>query len=230
MLSDPAPSRELDLEALRACRFRLVLVARDGKRRPYGARLVTANARLMLFALSAILPESETPGGCSVEVAYASEEGLCSFLARAVAMSPRGGLWITRPEAIETLQRRAHFRLPAQIGGHVTVVRPDRTELGFNLSTEDLSAGGLRFEAPSALSSNDDLGIELALPAEGKIETRVRLVRCVERAPGRFAVGAYFERLPSTHESRIVRYLNHEQIRLRHSEPPRRPSHAPRVV
>lgn len=229
MTPEPTPARELDLEALRACRFRLVLIGRDGKRRPFGASLVTANTRLMLFALSAILPESETPGGCSVEVAYASEDGLCSFLARAVAMSPRGGLWITRPEVIETLQRRAHFRLRAHVGGHAIVVRPDRTELDFNLTTEDLSAGGVRFLSPSALTSNDDLGVELALPAVGKIETRVRLVRCVEQAPGRFVVGAYFERLPGAVESRIVRYLNHEQIRLRNSDPPRPSARIARV-
>jgi hypothetical protein len=232
MAADPA---DLVLEALAPRRFRLVVVDPAGRRTPFQARLVTLGERLMLFALSAPIPEREAQGGFSAEISYADDDGLHLFATRAVALSPRGGLWVQRPTRIETLQRRAHFRVKSHVGAHVTVVRPDHTGAGLQVVTRDLSGGGLAFDTTCHLGPEDDVGIDLAIPEVGKIVTRARIVRCDPEGPGRYSVGAVFERLGAREEARIVGFLNQEQIRLRtqqanphdlrhRSEPPRRPS------
>lgn len=205
----------LDIESLRARRFRLVLVGRDEQRVMFKARLVTMDTRLMLFGLSPTLPEGEAPGGCDVEVSYADDDGLHTFTSRAVAMSTHGGLWIRRAERIYTLQRRAHFRVRAKVAGKATVQRPDSSATRFAFETQDMSAGGIRFNSPTPLGADDDINLELVLPGEGRIAGRARLARCAPRCNGVHTIGAYFERLPSGVESRIIRFLNQEQIRIR---------------
>jgi hypothetical protein len=236
-----AEPTQLVLEALLPRRFRLVLIDAGGRRMPFGARLITLAERLMLFSLSQVIPEREASGGSVVEISYADDAGLHLFSSRAVALSPRGGLWVQRPSRIETLQRRAHFRVKSQVAGLVTVVRPDRTGAALQVLTRDLSGGGLAFEVTCPVGPDDDVGVDLMIPDVGKISAQARVVRCEAHAAGQFGVGAVFERLGAREEARIVGFLNHEQIRLRsqqanphdlqhRSDPPRRPSAHPVAV
>lgn len=235
MVADPT---ELVLEALLPRRFRLVLIDPAGRRTPFVARLITLSERLMLFSLSSVIPEREASGGSPVEISFADDTGLHVFNSRAVALSPRGGLWVQRPARIETLQRRAHFRVKSQVAGLVTVVRADRTSAEAHVLTRDLSGGGLAFDFTSPVGPEDDVGIDLTIPGAGKISARARVVRCAPDGAGLYGVGAVFERLGAREEARIVGFLNHEQIRLRtqqanphdlqhRSDPPRRPSGSP---
>jgi c-di-GMP-binding flagellar brake protein YcgR len=212
----PSPLTELDLERLRPCVFRLVIVGENDRRAAFRGSILTVSPRLILFGLSRVLPEREAPGGSAVEISYADDDGLHSFNSRAVALSPRGGLWVQRPDMVHSMQRRAHYRLRAQLGGHATVLRADGSVIDLDFHTRDLSAGGICFDAGPALSGEDDVGLALSLPGDPRVMVRAKVVRCLPH-DGQHTIGVAFDRLPLGVESRIVKFINQEQIR-RHSE------------
>jgi hypothetical protein len=85
--------------------------------------------------------------------------------------------------------------------------------------SEDISPGGLGFEAPRHLAVGTGLEITLSLDTGLLLSVSAVVVRCVpsDRGEGRFAVGVRFHEIPALPRLALERFLNDKRRDLSRS-------------
>jgi len=126
------------------------------------------------------------------------------------------GLAVARPASYATMQRRATFRVPARLPFAFKVCsaeKPSAMGRGEHTgTTDDVSAGGMRFQTDLPLSVGDEIEMTITFIAgTPPIFRKARIVRTSEAAGGRISVGVNFVGASDT--ERIIDELFHVQRR-----------------
>lgn len=116
-------------------------------------------------------------------------------------------LVLAQESEIRRIQRRANVRLHAEVPVRLTSPENGLTA-PLELTTDDLSAGGLRVIAPQPLQMGSGVRVSLVLGPTGlTFDCGATVVRARALADGRFDIGLRFDNMASAAEDRLARFL-----------------------
>ncbi|MBE7520158.1 MAG: PilZ domain-containing protein [Thermoflexaceae bacterium] len=163
--------------------------------------------------------------GTLVHAEYIFRNRRCRFVTEVAGHSDDGLHEILRlPPAIDTIERRSHFRLQTALRPQALfrlVLGPDDIpgdETAFDDCTiVDLSEGGACLSSRVPLHDGERLGIVFTLPGVGEINARMRVLSVDEPAHGKLNRRAHciFTDIRLSDRDRIARYLMRRQLEMR---------------
>ncbi len=163
--------------------------------------------------------------GTLVHAEYIFRNRRCRFITE-VAGHSADGLHdlLYLPAAIDTIERRQHYRLQTALRPRALyrlVVGPEDTP-GEDAALEDctivdLSEGGICLSTRVRLDESERLGIQFHLPGAGDISARLRVLSVDEPAKGKLnlRVHCIFADIRLSDRDRIARYLMRRQLEMR---------------
>ncbi len=122
-------------------------------------------------------------------------------------------LLVQRPKAVVPAQQRGFFRLDVAVPFSLVVLaaaNPSVTSKTFAFMSQDLSAGGLRFESDAELSLNDRVRVTLHMPPNSDLmsDARIAWKRAASLTSGRTKLfGIEFVRMSERQRDGIFAFL-----------------------
>jgi len=193
---------------VRAFRLSSVWVFRHGQQETADVYDVTRNSGGRLTAEIAVADLRAGAPQPGEVVAIQSRQSHGAYVVKAEVLECRqdeGVEIILKPRGeIERIQRRQHFRVALRIP--VKIKHPGDEPV--ELTTEDVSAGGLRVVYPREIAVGDPLHITLASTEDGlTVMCNAHVRRCRPSEDGQFELGIAFARLRASDEDRLVQVL-----------------------
>lgn len=160
--------------------------------------------------------------GTLVHAHYIHQQKRWMFVTEVEGHSPDGmHEYLRSPGAIESIERRRNFRLPAAIKPeslYRLVIDADTDEPEIIEGTiVDLSEGGCCLSTRSFAMAGERFGLQATLPEAGPIQARMRVTSVDEPAPGNRnrRLHMEFTDISRAHRDVIARYMMRRQLEMR---------------
>ncbi len=131
-------------------------------------------------------------------------------------------IFVAKPEWVEKIQRREHFRVAANLPSILSLIDPG-ADAGKSMrgTIADLSAGGFRMAVPEPLRDGAIVRVRLPVEALAGYSFEARVVRCVaahDFGPHRYRTQCQFLHLTEDTRNLIVAYCFEAQREIRREE------------
>lgn len=163
------------------------------------------------------------PAGAEVRLQTSHPDGVRRHSARVLRRRdvPSPCLYLSWPQEVERIQRRAHIRVNVAVRVSIRFVlspdEPSHTIVGY---TADLSAGGVKLHLPRALAAEGPVEVEIELPEHGPLICKAHVVRTGRsesmRGVARHWAALQYAGISDRNRRRIVGFvqaIQQEQIR-----------------
>ena len=201
----------------------LVLVKDGDELREFKSKIYAIHDEAIAFQLD----DAETPPevGADIEVIFTRPDAYYSIhtkLSEKVNRNSPLYVFNCSPQDIVRSQRRRFFRVAARLRVAFLFIgfkKGRREKVASSTFTKDISGGGLYCYIQRPLRVGEILPMEIFLPnEETPIFTKARVVRKEEIEKADAVVNAYgfnFEKIEENDRTKIIKYLNHLQSRLK---------------